>query len=179
MSAGLPLEIPFTAAAERLSTDHDVLMCYELLLGRDPENSFVIQESKTQPVRRVMEAFLRSDEFANNVAGPFRRGARIAHDSLSRGPNAEQIAWLTMMLRLPDKLVMSLRDACDWKTLFEPLSETLGLLVCPAPITSPPDDPLAALQARVDQLQAMLQQVNDAIPVLHAEMLRLATSQKR
>ena len=66
----------FADTATRLAADHDVLMCYQLLLGRNPENSHVIQEAKTQPIRSILGSFLRSGEFAKHVSGPFQRGGK-------------------------------------------------------------------------------------------------------
>ncbi len=51
-----PQELSFAGAADNLATDHDVMTCYQFLLGRDPE-VYVIQEANTQglvpPSRRL------------------------------------------------------------------------------------------------------------------------------
>jgi hypothetical protein len=120
--------LSFTPASEQLASDTDVLMCYGVLLGRDPENSFVIQEATTQPVRTLLRSFINSDEFRDATLEPFRNRTRLRHETHSVVPGSEQIAWLLDQIGLDDARAGRLQAAKTWRDLFEVLFSMPGFL---------------------------------------------------
>ena len=124
--SGQAQAIPFADTAANLASDHDVLMCYQLLLGRDPENSHVIQEAKTQRLTSIFEAFVRSGEFANKVTRPFNQGEPLGHDAESLGPSTEQLVWLTHKLQLTRRAASAVKAARSWRALFAVLFTVPG-----------------------------------------------------
>ncbi len=128
--------LPFADTVSRLASDHDVLMCYQLLLGRDPEDSFVIQEAKTQQLRWIFDGFVRSAEFADRVSRPFAQGEPLAHDAESLGPSAEQLAWLKQTLKLNRKAASAVTAARSWRALFAVLFTLPGFGLVPQPSPS-------------------------------------------
>ena len=138
--------LPFADSVSHLASDHDVLMCYQLLLGRDPEDSFVIQEAKTQQLRWIFEGFVRSGEFADRVSRPFAQGEPLAHDAESLGPSAEQLAWLKQILKLNRKTAFAVTAARSWRALFTVLFTLPGF----APASQPtPSQLLGAIDSLV------------------------------
>src|SRR5665811_766520 len=74
-----PAALAFTEAASAGGTDLDVLMGYQLLLGRDPENSAVIADAKNSPVGAFIRALLLSGEFQSGVVERLRAGRALPH----------------------------------------------------------------------------------------------------
>lgn len=112
--------------ASRRADDYDVLMCYQVFLGRNPENSFVIEEAKTQSVETIIRSFLASSEFAVSVLGRRRSGSRLPHVMLSAAPLPEQIAWLADQLDMDEAQGAALREVADWDTLVDVLAGLAG-----------------------------------------------------
>ena len=120
----LPPVLRFTPAAEGLGSDRDVLLGYQLFLGRDPESSFVIAEGRNTPVHGFMRGLLTSDEFTHSVLGALEAGRPVPHERGSAGPDAEQIAWLLRHLQVGEVEASGLAEAADWRAL---LSGLVGL----------------------------------------------------
>ncbi len=90
-----------TRAAERQATAFDVLMCYQVFLGRDPEDEHVVDVATRDPVRTHIRAFLSSDEFDGSVLQRLRHGGRLPHERLGPGPSSAHLAWVARHLQLP------------------------------------------------------------------------------
>ena len=124
-------ELPFAESAGRVASDHDVLMCYQLLLGRDPENSFVIQEAKTQQLRWIFEGFVQSGEFDDKVRRPFNQSEPLAHDTETIGPSAEQLTWLKQSLKTSRRTTSAIMASRSWRALFAALFSLPGFTTEP------------------------------------------------
>src|ERR1700720_685492 len=94
--------VSFSPSSERLAGDYDVLMGYQIFLGRNPESSFVIQEKKSQPIKEMVRRFLASQEFRDLVAQPLARGATLVHSVLGMVLSSEHICWLEDFVSLPE-----------------------------------------------------------------------------
>ena len=90
-----------TRATERRANAFDVLMCYQVFLGRDPEDEQIVQIATRDPVRTHIRAFLSSDEFETEVLERLRHGGRLPHERLGPGPSSAHLAWVARHLQLP------------------------------------------------------------------------------
>ncbi|HTZ70116.1 MAG TPA: hypothetical protein VMB71_05640, partial [Acetobacteraceae bacterium] len=61
-------ELQYQPAADASGNDRDVLLGYQIFLGRDPENSFVITGAKMNPLRAFLQGLMASSEFQSGVA---------------------------------------------------------------------------------------------------------------
>ena len=113
----------FHVRAARPADDYDVLMCYQVFLGRNPENSFVIAEAKTQSIETMIRSFLGSREFADAVARPLGAGETLRHAALSPAPSAPQLAWLAGQLVLDEAQEAVLQGVTSWDGLVGFLSQ--------------------------------------------------------
>jgi ADP-heptose:LPS heptosyltransferase/GT2 family glycosyltransferase len=112
----------FTEAAVKPGTDEDVLLGYQLLLGRDPENSQVITDAKSSPVRNFIAACLNSTEFHSEALLPMMQGRRLRHELSGAGPSARQLAWITRMIAFPEVDRAKLVPGLTWADFFTHLS---------------------------------------------------------
>ena len=134
--------LAFQARAGHPGDDYDVLMCYQIVLGRNPENSFVIEEAKTQSIATMMCAFLHSREFAGAVLARMREGGRLPHADLSSAPSAQQITWLAAQLVLDEAQQAQVRGVRTWEALVGFLSQlSISRL---RPVEAPLEAPLPA-----------------------------------
>ena len=106
-----------TRAAERQATALDVLMCYQVFLGRDPESDQVVALATREPVRAHFRAFLAAEEFQSVVRERLRHGARLPHERLGPGPSAAHLAWVARHLLLPAAERARLLALRDWPEL--------------------------------------------------------------
>jgi len=90
-----------TRAADRRATAFDVLMWYQVFLGRDPETEQVVDVATRQSVHTHIRAFLSSDEFETEVLERLRHGGRLPHERLGPGPSSAHLAWVARHLQLP------------------------------------------------------------------------------
>lgn len=90
-----------TRAVERRATAFDVVMCYQVFLGRDPETEHIVDVATRDPVRVHIRAFLSSDEFETEVLKRLRQGGRLPHERLGPGPSSAHLAWVARHLQLP------------------------------------------------------------------------------
>ncbi len=121
-----PVELQFHPAADERGSDLDVLMGYQMFLGRDPENSFVILDSKASPVRNFVRGLLSSGEFQNAVVTPLLRGQPMPHERMAAGPSPQQVRWLLSHLALDEARAQSLAEAVSWQGFWQVLATTPG-----------------------------------------------------
>lgn len=141
------LMLSFQPAADLACGDRDVLTGYQLFLGRDPENSFVIADNKANSVRGFITGVLASTEFHGAVLAPMQRGQAMPHERTSLGPTPEQAAWLTGLLAMPASVAQSLLAAKDWRGFFTSLSATPGISLAPPPAAPARTSDVAASDA--------------------------------
>ncbi len=111
-----------TRAAERQATVLDVLMCYQVFLGRGPENEHVVETGTRNSVRAHFRAFLQADEFEQEVLGRLRDGARLPHERLGPGPSSAHLAWVARHLHLPPAERAGLLRLRGWPELLTLIS---------------------------------------------------------
>ena len=114
--------VSFSPNSERLSSDYDVLLGYQIFLGRNPENSFVIQYKKSQPIQEMVRGFLASQEFWDLVARPLAEGADLIHSTFGTDMAPEHISWIEDLVNLPEDQRAALARAISWRELFRVLS---------------------------------------------------------
>jgi ADP-heptose:LPS heptosyltransferase/GT2 family glycosyltransferase len=124
-------ELAFHPAADSPGTDLDVLMGYQIFLGRDPENSFVIRDAKSSPVRGFVRGLLASGEFQTAVATPLQRGQRLPHDRVGPTPGPEHLSWVAATLVLDDAAMQALAAAPDWNGFWRALAAVPGMQLAP------------------------------------------------
>jgi ADP-heptose:LPS heptosyltransferase/GT2 family glycosyltransferase len=135
-----PAELRFSPSADAPGTDGDVLMGYQIFLGRDPENSFVIGEAKASPVRGFLRGLLASGEFQSAVAMPLQRSQPMPHLRTSPKPSPEHIAWLAARIEIDPATLESLRAAADWRGFWQAMAAMPGFPLAPAPAAAPAAD---------------------------------------
>ncbi len=131
--------LSFTASAQAGGTDLDVLMGYQLLLGRDPENSFVIADAKTSPVGSFLRALMASGEFQSAVLDRLSSNRKLPHEDASLAPSREQLEWLFRLVLVPADREQLLRGAPDWRSWLRALVETPGFPNPPSRDVGGPD----------------------------------------
>ncbi len=110
---------------DRPATDVDVLHCYHLLLGREPENGFVLREAGRHALRAVLGGFLDSAEFRTRVLPPLSRGEPTPQEEGPILPTAQHRAWVGAVLRLPPARRAALEGA-GWPELLRAVLSGLG-----------------------------------------------------
>jgi ADP-heptose:LPS heptosyltransferase/GT2 family glycosyltransferase len=111
--AGAPVSLAFAPSTNAPGSDRDVLMGYQIFLGRDPENSHVMVEAKASPLRGFINGLILSGEFESSVLQPLARRQPMPHERSGAGPAPEQIEWLNTILTLPPGLSGDV--ALDWR----------------------------------------------------------------
>ncbi len=152
-----PAGLGFTPAADAGGTDFDVLMGYQLFLGRDPESSFVIADAKNSPVGAFIRALMGSGEFQSAVLDKLAAGRPLPHEAASLAPLPGQLDWLFRHIRLPTPAQTALRAAPDWR-------EWLRILVAAPGFPRPPARGDAPVQAGVPAHEA-----DDGFVLVHLE----------
>jgi hypothetical protein len=136
-------------------------MCYQIILGRNPESAIVIDEARTQPVKNLLLAFLSSEEFVHLVAQPLAGGTRLPHEVLSRGPRAEQVSWFADIINPDEGTLAELRSAKTWRIF---IHEILNIMEQRIPGESQvPTQTLTMAEKKVD-----LTQIEESIAALEA-----------
>ena len=172
------------SAYER-GTEYDVVMLYQVLLGRNPENSTVIQNHRSQPLNATLHLFVSSDEFRTSVLTPIQTGGTVIRHDMGPRPSDDQLAWLFGRSVLDEGQKKTLREAPNWEQFFGYLCSLEGfleqppapplravrtpvpfkpnarpLIIPPPPISPPPATPPgpsnAELMARLAAMEAML-----------------------
>jgi ADP-heptose:LPS heptosyltransferase/GT2 family glycosyltransferase len=111
--ASPPATLNFAAATSAPGSDRDVLMGYQIFLGRDPENSHVMVEAKANPLRGFITGLILSGEFESAVLQPLSRRLPMPHERSGAGPDQAQLAWVNTILDLPQPL--SGAGTPDWR----------------------------------------------------------------
>ncbi len=119
-SAAPAAEFTFSPQTHGPGSDRDVLMGYQVFLGRDPENSFVIAEAKSNPLQGFLTGLMLSGEFQAAVPQALARGTPMPHERSGTKPTPEQIAWLAGLVP-----AASVAQAGDWRAFWT------GLLALP------------------------------------------------
>lgn len=142
-----PAPLQFSVEAAQPGSDLDVLMGYQVLLGRDPENSQVILDAKSSPVGVFMRACLGSGEFRDHVLQPLSSGRPIRHEAETAGPSAQQRAWLARQILLSSEERAALYGLRSWRALFTLLSRLDGFPQAHGAAAAPAEAGTPAAQA--------------------------------
>ena len=125
------LELQFTELADAKCTVVDVAMGYRIFLGRDPENTAVVDEAMTTQVRDFIPGVVTSEEFFEEVLARLGESQPLPHESSSSAPSSAQKDWLLGHLLMPPRSEMVLRAANDWKEWLSILVAMPGFPVMP------------------------------------------------
>jgi ADP-heptose:LPS heptosyltransferase/GT2 family glycosyltransferase len=140
--AAEPAGLGFTKAADTGGTDLDVLMGYQIILGRDPENSFVIADAKSSPVGAFIRAFVSSGEFQSSVQDRLESGRPLPHETASIAPSRQQLDWLFRFITVPSYAETMLRSAPTWRDFLRVFLAVPGVPLPPArTAAAKPDEP--------------------------------------
>ncbi len=131
---------------DRPASDLDVLTCYHLLLGREPENSFVMREAGQHTLRVVMDGFLDSGEFRTLVEARLLRGETIPQEQGTILPTGQHRAWIARVLRLSPAQQARIAGDTGWPVLLRAVLDALGRSPAGAA-----HDELGATLARVER----------------------------
>jgi ADP-heptose:LPS heptosyltransferase len=132
-------ELRFHPTADAPGTDHDILLGYQIFLGRDPESSFVIRDARASPLRGFVRGLLGSAEFQAAVAARLRRGERLPSDRAGGAPEPAHARWMSAILVLEPATAAALAEARDWTGFWRALAAVPGIgLAVPAPEPRPP-----------------------------------------
>jgi hypothetical protein len=131
-------------AAYQKGSDYDIVMLYQVLLGRNPENSQVIQDHRSNTFNVALQTFVSSPEFRESVLDPISRGAPVRRHDIVPRPSAEQLNWLFGRTVLDESQKNALRQAANWEQFFGYLCSLDGFL---EPLPAPPPRPAPAAVA--------------------------------
>ena len=196
----MPKVFALSESAYQRGSDYDIVMLYQMLLGRNPENSQVIQDHRANPLNQALHTFLGSPEFRESVLDPITNGGAVRRHDIVPRPSSEQLNWLFSRTVLDETQKTALRQAANWEQFFQYLCSLDGFLEqlppppprparppvqlkpvtrAPAPIVvqQPAPVPAAApppahqgsaeLMARLDRLEAMLDELTRMVGALH------------
>ncbi len=138
-AAPAPPTLSFTPAADAGSTDRDVLIGYQLFLGRDPESSFVIADAKNSPVGAFIRALMGSGEFQSAVLDKLAAGRPLPHEAASAVPSPDHLDWLFRYVRVPGRAETVLRAATSWGEWLRTIVAVPGFPNAPSRAGSAPD----------------------------------------
>ncbi len=124
--ADLPPVLRFTPASDAPVTDRDVLLGYQVFLGRDPENSFVIASARANPLHGMIRGWITSDEFTNAILAPLEAGRPLPHETGSPGPDPDQTEWVIRHLDLDPASRADVQGALSWRDLLQVLVRLPG-----------------------------------------------------
>jgi ADP-heptose:LPS heptosyltransferase/GT2 family glycosyltransferase len=145
-----PAGIGYTRAADSGGTDLDVLMGYQVLLGRDPENSFVIADAKSSPVGAFIRALISSGEFQSSVLDRLESGRPLPHETAAIAPSRAQLDWLFRFVTVPIYVETMLRSAPSWRDFLRVFRAVPGMPLPPvraAAAAKPAEGQLPATEA--------------------------------
>jgi ADP-heptose:LPS heptosyltransferase/GT2 family glycosyltransferase len=114
----------FVALANVPAKPAEIIRLYQLLLGRDPENSFVVEEATSQLLCNIIQSFLNSSEFAEFVRLPLRTGAPLRHDMMAPAPQSAHCAWFASLLAASPTRKMAVASSSTWHQFLSNLVET-------------------------------------------------------
>ncbi len=183
--------------AYQRGTDYDIVMLYQVLLGRNPESSQVIMEHRSNTLDRAFHTFVNSDEFRDSVLGPIGRSEPVRRHDIVPRPSTEHLNWLFNRTVLDEADRAALRAADSWNAFFASLLGMEGFMnplpMRPAPQGASQGAPPAeagapmprraavvppaeaapmpsaeALTARLDRIEALLTQIAARLDAPHA-----------
>jgi hypothetical protein len=108
----------FSEFADKPCTTWSAIALHELLHGRNPETSFVIESAKSKSIRSLFTSIVKSDEFRAQVLLPFQEGRRLRHELTSPSPTPYQCSWIASLLSLAPCEEQNVRQATSWVELF-------------------------------------------------------------
>ncbi len=117
-----PSGVRYSAATEDPGDDRDILFGYQIFLGRDPENSFVITDGKSNRLRGFLHGLVTSPECRGAVFTPLLSGRKLPHENVSPGPTAVQVEWLLGLYEGDADFIRSVREATTWRALWRALA---------------------------------------------------------
>jgi hypothetical protein len=152
----------FRPAAGNALTDYDVVMAFELFLGRNPESAAVIDYHKAKSFPSMVAGCLGSPEFAETVVRPLRAGVKVRRGDYRGKPSVEQLAWLARYIVLDSAQLDSLEQAPDWAGFFQALHAIGGVdLAGSAPVAA--EDGVDGILERVARMRVMLADLEEAV----------------
>ncbi len=119
--------------AQNRSTDLDVLMCYQIFLGRDPESSTVIDEAKAVAIADFVHRCLASDEFRGHVLPALMARRPLRHEVHGPAPAAVHLAWLASMITCDEAAHQTVAAVQTWHDVFALLARLDAFPDCAAP----------------------------------------------
>jgi hypothetical protein len=152
----------FRPAAGNALTDYDVVMAFELFLGRNPESAAAIDYHKAQSFPSMMAGCLASPEFAETVTRPLRAGVKVRRGDYRGKPSVEQLAWLARYIVLDTAQVDSLETAPDWAGFFQALHAIGGVDLTQSGAVAA-EDGVDAILERVARMKVMLADLEEAV----------------
>ena len=105
-------------SGERQATERDVLLCYRVLHGREPENRQAIDVKTSGTVRDLVAAGLASDEFNSTLLMAMARGEPPVHARTSPGPGPLDLEWAAANLPLEQVTRPRLSLVRSWREFF-------------------------------------------------------------
>ena len=97
-------------AGDRRATERDVLLCYRVLHGREPENRQAVEVKMSGTVRDLVAGGLASGEFTSNPVAAMARGEPPLHARTSGGPGQMDLEWAAENLPLEQATRARLTD---------------------------------------------------------------------
>ncbi len=199
----------FTLAEQTFQrgTDYDIVMLYQLFLGRNPESSHVIMEHRSKTLAAAFRTFLTSDEFRAGTVAPARLGQPVHRHDTEPVPTTDQLDWLFEHVLFDEDDRLALRAATSWESFFAYLLALDGFLdpqilppEGPAPDQPPAPEPLgpplrarvvenagahahpiqpalATVLARLDRLEALIIDLGHRLDALHPPPVRAGATQ--
>ena len=152
----------FRPAAGNALTDYDVVMAFELFLGRNPESAAVIDFHRAKSFPSMMAGCLGSPEFTDTVVRPLRAGVKVRRGDYRGKPSVEQLAWLARYIVLDTAQIDSLEQAPDWAGFFQALHAIGGVDLAQGAAVAAEDGVDAVLE-RVARMKVMLADLEEAV----------------
>jgi hypothetical protein len=176
----LPSRARFTFAPGTTGTltDYDVVMAYEILLGRHPENAEAIRYHKGTSFERMISGFLASSEFDEKVIRPLKDDRPVMRGDFRRPPSPDQFSWIFQCIVFSDPQKELLRSATSWGAFFTAFLRLGGIEVDPdaertsatpaSTATSSADRPHVS-----DTVLSRLNQIREMLAEIEADVRRL------
>ena len=99
----------------------DVINCYRLALGREPESDEVIEDKLRQPRASLLPAFFSSGEFNENIRSKVLGAIPLGGDVFGSGPSDELRSWTARFAPLTPAGAEAAGTAPSWARLYHAL----------------------------------------------------------
>jgi hypothetical protein len=170
----------FKPAAMNALTDRDTIMGYEFFLGRNPEAAHVIAEHRSKGFPSMMATFMTSTEFIEKIVQPLMSNKPVVRGDYRRRPSDEQLEWLSSFVEFTEDQQSTLDKARNWSEYFRALCTIGGIDLSPEvslrdsgapasrsiPIADAPRDEIDRIVLRLQQIRAMLNEVETSVRAL-------------